>query len=158
MPFFDILRLQGDPHCACAQKWYHFSYFSKSFQTKKFKALRPKMTKIASSGGGGGGGPALRARRSEWNFILDCIRMWPTIWPASIGRSDELFVLSVFVLTRFDWTMNTSKITVPLEVHSCFSVKTGDYFPECAWWNMVTQPQTHFQQNEVHLEMFGTFE
>ena len=35
-------------------KWRHFSFFSKSFQTKKkIKALRPKMTKIASRGGGG---------------------------------------------------------------------------------------------------------
>ena len=51
MPFFDILRFQGDHHCACAQTWCHFSFFSKSFQTiKKIKALRPKMTKIASRG------------------------------------------------------------------------------------------------------------
>ena len=28
-----------------------FHFFSKSFQTKKFKSLRPKMTKIASRGG-----------------------------------------------------------------------------------------------------------
>ena len=26
-----------DHHCACAQKWCHFSYFSKSFQKKKEK-------------------------------------------------------------------------------------------------------------------------
>ena len=50
-PFSTFLRLQGDHHCACAQKWRHFSFFSKSFQTKKIKALRPKMTKIASRGG-----------------------------------------------------------------------------------------------------------
>ena len=50
--FSTLLRLQGDHHCACAQKWCHISYFSKSFQTNKFKALRPKMTKIASRGGG----------------------------------------------------------------------------------------------------------
>ena len=50
-PFSTFLRLQGDHHCACAQKWCHFSFFSKSFQTKKkIKALRPKMTKIASRG------------------------------------------------------------------------------------------------------------
>ena len=48
VPFFDPLCLQGDHHCACAQKWCHFSYFFKSFQPKKIKALRPKMTKIAS--------------------------------------------------------------------------------------------------------------
>ena len=51
-PFSTFLRLQGDHHCACAQKWRHFSFFSKTFQTKKIKALRPKMTKIASRGGG----------------------------------------------------------------------------------------------------------
>ena len=51
-PFSTFLRLQGDHHCACAQKWCHFSFFSKSFQTKKIKALRPKMTKIASRGWG----------------------------------------------------------------------------------------------------------
>ena len=44
------MRLQGDHHCACAQKWCHFSFFFKSFQTKKIKAQRPKMTKIASRG------------------------------------------------------------------------------------------------------------
>ena len=49
-PFSTFLRLQGDHHCACAQKWRHFSFFSKSFQTKKIKALGPKMTKIASRG------------------------------------------------------------------------------------------------------------
>ena len=36
-PFSTFLRLQGDHHCACAQKWCHFSYFSKSFQTKKLR-------------------------------------------------------------------------------------------------------------------------
>ena len=51
MPFFDILRLQGDNQCARAQKWCHFSYFPRAFkQNKKIKALRPKMTKIASRG------------------------------------------------------------------------------------------------------------
>ena len=50
-PFSTFLRLQGDHHCACAQKWCHFSFVFKSFQTKKIKALRPKMTKIASRGG-----------------------------------------------------------------------------------------------------------
>ena len=48
MPFSTFLRLQGDHHCACAQKWCHFSFFFKSF--KQLKALRPKMTKIASRG------------------------------------------------------------------------------------------------------------
>ena len=53
-PFSTVgLRLQGDHHCACAQKWCHFSFFSQELvQTKKkIKALRPKMTKIASRGG-----------------------------------------------------------------------------------------------------------
>ena len=54
MPFSTFLRLEGDHNCACAQKWCHFSYISKSFQTnKRIKALRSKMTKIASRGGGG---------------------------------------------------------------------------------------------------------
>ena len=41
--FSTFLRLQGDHHCACAQKWCHSSFFY-------IKALRPKMTKIASRG------------------------------------------------------------------------------------------------------------
>ena len=49
-PFSTFLRLQGDHHCACGQKWCRFSFFFKIFQTKKIKALRPKMTKIASRG------------------------------------------------------------------------------------------------------------
>ena len=52
-PFSTFLRLQGDHHCACAQKWCHFSFFSRAFRPKEIKALRPKMTKIASRGGGG---------------------------------------------------------------------------------------------------------
>ena len=49
--FSTFLRLQRDDHCACAQEWCHFSYFFKSFHlNKKLKALRPKMTKIASRG------------------------------------------------------------------------------------------------------------
>ena len=51
-PFSTFLRLQGDHHCACAQKWCHFSFFSRAFKQKKIKVLRPKMTKIASRGGG----------------------------------------------------------------------------------------------------------
>ena len=50
MPFLTFLRLQGDHHCACAQKWCHFSFFSRAFKQKKIRALRPKMTKIASRG------------------------------------------------------------------------------------------------------------
>ena len=49
-PFSTFLRLQGDHHCACAQKWCHFSFFPRAFKQKKIKALRPKMTKIASRG------------------------------------------------------------------------------------------------------------
>ena len=59
-PFLIFLRLQGDHHCACAQKWYHFSFFSRAFKQKKIKALRPKMTKIASRGG-----PALKLLEIE---------------------------------------------------------------------------------------------
>ena len=43
--------LQGDHHWswACAQKWCQFSFFPRAFkQNKTIKALRPKMTKIAS--------------------------------------------------------------------------------------------------------------
>ena len=36
-PFSTFLRLQGDHHCTCAQKWCHFSYFSKSFQNNEKK-------------------------------------------------------------------------------------------------------------------------
>ena len=51
-PFSTFLRLQGDHHCACAPKWRHFSFFFQELSNKKkIKALRPKMTKIASRGG-----------------------------------------------------------------------------------------------------------
>ena len=49
-PFSTFLCLQGDHHFTCAQKWCHFSYYSKSFQKKKIIALQPKITKIASRG------------------------------------------------------------------------------------------------------------
>ena len=49
-PFSTFLRLQGDHHCACAQKWCHFHFFQE-LSNKKIKALRRKMTKIASRGG-----------------------------------------------------------------------------------------------------------
>ena len=58
MPFFDILRLQGD-HTAHAHKSDVIFIFSKSFQAKKNKALRSKMTKIASRG------PALKGAGSK---------------------------------------------------------------------------------------------
>ena len=48
-PFWTFLRLQGDRHCACAQKWCHFSFFQE-LSYKKIKAIRPKMTKLASRG------------------------------------------------------------------------------------------------------------
>ena len=67
-PFSTFLRLQGDHHCACAQKWRHFSFFSKSFQTKKIKALRPKMTKIYIASRGGG--PALNRDELRRTFSL----------------------------------------------------------------------------------------
>ena len=51
-PFSTFLRLQGDHYCAYAQKWCHFHIFPRAFKQtkKKIKALRPKMTKIASRG------------------------------------------------------------------------------------------------------------
>ena len=60
--FSTFSHLQGDHYCACTQKWCHFSYFSKTFQTnKKFKKLRPKRTNKASRGGG----PALKFNRRK---------------------------------------------------------------------------------------------
>ena len=50
-PFSTFLRLQVDHHCACAQEWCHF--FQELSNKQNIKALRPKMTKIASKGGGG---------------------------------------------------------------------------------------------------------
>ena len=49
-PFSTFLRLQGDHHCACAQKCVIFHFFQELSNKKKIKALRPKMTKIASRG------------------------------------------------------------------------------------------------------------
>ena len=52
-PFSTFLRLQGDHHCACATKVVSFFiFFQELSNKKKIKALRPKMTKIASRGGG----------------------------------------------------------------------------------------------------------
>ena len=31
-PFSTFLRFRGDHHCACAQKWCHFSYFPRAFK------------------------------------------------------------------------------------------------------------------------------
>ena len=51
MPFFDnFASRRWSPLCMHTQKWCHFAFVFKSFQTKKIKALRPKMTKIASRG------------------------------------------------------------------------------------------------------------
>ena len=49
--FSTFLRLEGDHHCACAQKWCHFSYFPRPFKQKKTKNLQPKMIKRTSKGG-----------------------------------------------------------------------------------------------------------
>ena len=71
-PFSTFLRLQGDHHCACAQKWCHFSFFSRAFKQKKIKAVRPKMTKIASRGGGSCLKTRLlstRTRKENWKWI-----------------------------------------------------------------------------------------
>ena len=35
--FVTFLRLQGDHHCACAQKWCHFSYFPRIFKQNLFQ-------------------------------------------------------------------------------------------------------------------------
>ena len=53
-PFSTFLRLQGDPHCACAQKWCNFLCFSKSFQTKKLRLCDQRWLKLPQ-----GGDPAL---------------------------------------------------------------------------------------------------
>ena len=54
MPFFDIFASPRWSPLRMRTKVVSFFIFSKSFQTKKkIKALRPKMTKIASRGGGG---------------------------------------------------------------------------------------------------------
>ena len=51
MPFSTFLRPQGVHHCACAQKWCHFSFFSQELSNKKkINTLWPKMTKIVSRG------------------------------------------------------------------------------------------------------------
>ena len=54
MPFFDIFASPRWSPLRMRTKVVSFFIFSKSFQTKKkiIKALRPKMTKIASRGGG----------------------------------------------------------------------------------------------------------
>ena len=42
-PFSTFLRLQGDHHCACAQKWCPFSYFPRAFkQTKKLRLQKQR--------------------------------------------------------------------------------------------------------------------
>ena len=47
-----FLRLQGDHYCALRTKVVSFFMFFQELSNKKFKKLRPKMTKIASGGGG----------------------------------------------------------------------------------------------------------
>ena len=69
-PFSTFLRLQGDHHCACAQKWCHFSFFSRAFKQKKIKAPRPKMTKIASRGGGS------CLKRKKYFTSPSCVPHW----------------------------------------------------------------------------------
>ena len=50
MPFFDIFASPRWSPLRMRTKVVSFFIFPKSFQTKKIKALRPKMTKIASRG------------------------------------------------------------------------------------------------------------
>ena len=50
MPFFDIFASPRWSPLRMRTKWCHFSFFPRAFKQKKIKALRPKMTKIASRG------------------------------------------------------------------------------------------------------------
>ena len=77
--FSTFLRLQGDHHCSCAQKWCQFFIFSKSFQKKKIRALRPKMTKIASRGS------SLKFATSFWFLNINIPIFW--LKPCSNGLS-----------------------------------------------------------------------
>ena len=47
--FSTFLRLQGDHHCAYTKVVSFFIFFQELSNKKKTKALRPKMTKIASA-------------------------------------------------------------------------------------------------------------
>ena len=66
--FRHFFCFQDDHFCACTRKWCDFSYFSKSFRTKKsFKNIRPKMTKVASRGS------CLKSTRSRPRGFVQCL-------------------------------------------------------------------------------------
>ena len=50
MPFFDIFASPGWSPLRMRTKWCQFSFFPRAFNQRKIKALRPKITKIASRG------------------------------------------------------------------------------------------------------------
>ena len=133
-PFSTFLRLQGDHHCACAQKWCHFSFFSKSFQTKKkIKALRPKMTKIASRGGG----PAL---------IHGGLLLWVFF------SFEKLLIFEVAFLDRkqssFCWTVLHKKKTLfsdPTCALHCYLLwKTTVFLFIWSWQDIPMVRKEHF--------------
>ena len=63
MPFFDILRLPGDHHCACAQSGVIFHFFQE-LSNKKIKCSRTKDDQNSLKGGG----PALGHLHGKMNF------------------------------------------------------------------------------------------
>ena len=64
---FDIFAFQSDHHCTCAQKWCHFSHFSRAIKQKN-KALRPKMTKLKIASRG----PALKLPKNVYVLSGGC--------------------------------------------------------------------------------------
>ena len=76
MPFstFCVSKVITTAHAHKSGVIFHF--FSRAFKQKKIKALRPKMTKIAS----GGGGPALKCRVERENVVC---------FSGSFGDSNE---------------------------------------------------------------------
>ena len=75
MPFFDIFASPRRSPLRMRTKVVSFFLFFQELSNKKIKALRPKMTKIASSWGGGGGVPALSVPQCSYsaygiNWIL----------------------------------------------------------------------------------------
>ena len=72
-PFSTFLRLQGDHHCACAQSGIVFHCFSRAFKQKIFKALRPKMTKIAPRGSCMKTSFRFEALKLQWHFVFEAL-------------------------------------------------------------------------------------
>ena len=67
-----------------------FFIFPKSFQTKKIKALRPKMTKIASRG------PALNRKAASMPEVVSRTQKATTLWTNQSALIDDLCVLVFF--------------------------------------------------------------